>query len=212
MPPADAEIVARVLRGDEEGLGWLVRRHSASMLRLARSFVRDAAVAEEVVQETWLAVLDGIAGFERRASLKTWIFRILVNRAIRRAAREGRSVPLSALGAAGPDGREDAAGGDLADRLFDANGRWIELPTPWAPASAEELLLRKETRDLLRREIDRLPDAARAVVVLRDVEGLSADEACEILGIADGHQRVLLHRGRARLREALHRHLKEETT
>ena len=186
----DAELVARLRAGDEQAFVLLVSRHHAAMLRLARSFVSSAAVAEEVVQDTWLGVLRGIDGFAGRSSFRTWLLRILVNRATSTGMRERRSV---AVGDAGP----------VVDRArFDASGAWMSPPTHWIEDSDDRMLAQGLT-DQIQRALDGLPARQREVVTLRDVDGLSGLEVCEVLDISEANQRVLLHRGRSHLREAL---------
>ncbi len=196
----EALVVERLRDGDEAAFAELVDRYGSSMLRVARIYVRDRAAAEEVVQETWLAVLNGIEGFERRSSLKTWLFRILSNRAKTRGEREGRSLPFSALAAG------DAAGGGPSvdpDRFLgpeDAQpGAWASPPRAWP----EQQILANETLDVVRTAIDALPSAQREVIRLRDLEGWSAGEVAAALEISDGNQRVLLHRARSKVRAAL---------
>ena len=172
------------------------------MLHVALTFVRDRAVAEEVVQDTWLALLDGLDGFEERASLRTWLFGILVNKARTRAVREGRSLPFSAL--AGPD--ETDGPGDLPDR-FDGEGGWRDPPGAWSEDDPERLTQAAETRVAIEAAIAALPEAQRAVITLRDIEGLDASEICDLLGISLTNQRVILHRARVRLRRTLEDHL-----
>jgi RNA polymerase sigma-70 factor (ECF subfamily) len=197
--PDEAEVVARLRAGDEAAFAELVDRHGPMMLRVARMHVRDRAVAEEVVQETWLAVLGGIDRFEERSSLKTWIFRILTNRAKTRGEREGRSVPFSALG--GPADEEGAVDADrfLPGDHETAPGAWAVPPRSWP----HERALARETLDVMREAIQALPESQRTVITLRDVEGWSAQEVADALQITDGNQRVLLHRARAKVRRAL---------
>jgi RNA polymerase sigma-70 factor, ECF subfamily len=199
----DAELVARLSRGEEAAFLGLVNRYSGALLRVALVFMADRAKAEEVVQETWLAVLRGVHRFEGRSSLRTWLFRILTNLAKTRAVRERRMVTFSELERQG-NGDDRAV---EADR-FDAHGRWSDPPGPWPGENPETQLLRRETLAVLARELDGLPPAQRAVVTLRDIEGLEPSDVCTILEISDSNQRVLLHRGRARLRRALERHLR----
>lgn len=197
-------------RRDEDAFAWLVRRHHQALLRYAGVFLRDRAVAEEVVQETWLAVIRGVGSFEGRSSLKTWIFQILANRARTRGVREARSVPFTALLALELD--EDAPGVP-ADRFRPADaprwpGGWASVPPPWnAP---EERMLAAETRGLISAAIDALPPVQRAVITLRDVVGMDPGEVCGLMGLTDGNQRVLLHRARSRVRRALDAHLSVE--
>jgi RNA polymerase sigma-70 factor (ECF subfamily) len=169
------------------------------MLRVARLYVADDAVAQEVVQEAWLGVLQGLDRFEGRASLKTWIFRILVNRAKTRAVREGRTIPFSALD------RDDAGSAEPtidADRFDPVRHHWTTPPASWGDVP-EERLLAQETRACLDAAIAAMPANQRAVISLRDLSGLTADEVCQILGVSEANQRVLLHRARARARRAL---------
>jgi RNA polymerase sigma-70 factor (ECF subfamily) len=197
---ADADLVAALRRGEERAFATLVGRHQAALLRLAGTFVRDRAVAEEVVQETWLAVLGGIDRFEGRSALKTWIFQILANRARTRAVRERRSAPFSALG----DGEDHAS--EDADRFLPAGhrwaGHWAAAPTAWP----EERVLGDETLRCVRDAIALLPPRQAHVLVLRDVEGWEPDEVCATLGLSDGNQRILLHRARGKVRAALERY------
>ena len=193
----DARLVAALRRGDEEAFAGLVRRHHGALLRYAGVFVRDRAVAEEVVQETWLGVFRGIGGFEGRSSVTTWIFTILANRARTRGAREARSVPFSALLARELEDDEPAV---AADRFLPP-GRWSMPPQRWnAP---EERLMAAEARTVVERAIAALSPVQREVIVLRDVVGMDAAEVCRMMGLLDANQRVLLHRARTRVRRAL---------
>jgi len=186
----DDELVARLRAGDEQAFVRLVARHHASMLRLAGSFVSSAAVAEEVVQDTWLGVLRGIDGFAGRSTFKTWLLRILVNRARSTGVHERRSV---AVGDAGP----------VVDRSrFDASGAWMSPPVHWIEDS-DERVLAQALSGHIHKTLDELPPRQREVVMLRDVDGLTSHEVCEVLEISEANQRVLLHRGRSHLRQAL---------
>jgi RNA polymerase sigma-70 factor (ECF subfamily) len=182
--------------GDEQAFTQLVSRHHTAMLRVARNYVACAAVAEEVVQETWLGVLNGIDGFRGGSSLKTWIYRILINRAMSRGKREKRIVPFSSVMPAGEGG--DA--GCVPDRFL-PDGHWATPPRPFEAPSDRMALL--EFRARLREALVHLPERQQIVVTLRDVEGLTSDEVCDLLHISAENQRVLLHRGRTRLRQAL---------
>jgi RNA polymerase sigma-70 factor (ECF subfamily) len=184
----DGELLPRLRSGDERAFVSLVERYQEQMLRLATSFVPSQAVAEEVVQDTWLAVLRGLDDFEGRSSLKTWLFRILVNRARTTGTKEHRSVPVP-----DPEPAVDPA-------RFDAAGGWADPPEHWVEA-AEGRLAAGKLADRLRALMDELPARQREVVLLRDVEELSSEEVCSVLAISDGNQRVLLHRGRGRLRQ-----------
>jgi RNA polymerase sigma-70 factor (ECF subfamily) len=187
-------LIERLRAGDEQAFEALVRRHDGALRRVARTFVRTDAAADEVAQETWLAVIRGLDGFEGRSSLRTWIFGILVNQARTRATRDARSVPFSALG-----GDDDPA---VDAAAFGPDGRWRSAPAR-LDADPESGLLSSELRARLVEEVDRLPPAQRAVIALRDLVGLPAAEVCELLGVTDGNQRVLLHRARTSVRAAL---------
>ena len=177
----------------------LVERYHAALVRLARSFVSTRAAAEDVAQETWLGVLNGLDRFEGRSSLKTWIFRILVNRAKTRGQRDARSVPFSSL--SGPGG-EPAVDPDR----FMEEGAWASPPRPWE-GEPEERLLAGEAREVIDAAIAELPPMQRRVITLRDLDGLDADETRELLDLTDGNQRVLLHRARSKVRQALEDYL-----
>jgi RNA polymerase sigma-70 factor (ECF subfamily) len=203
----DARIVAALHDGDEATFSALVREYGSSMLRVAQMYVRTRAVAEEVVQEAWLGVLRGIGSFEGRSSLKTWIFRILTNTAKTRGEREARSVPFSALEGSGDD--ESA----VAPERFQSEGRWAghwaAPPSPWRDLP-ESRLLGAETRRVVAQAIAELPPAQAAVITMRDVEGFSADEVCNVLELSETNQRVLLHRARSKVRRALEAYLGQD--
>jgi RNA polymerase sigma-70 factor, ECF subfamily len=200
----DHELVERLRAGDEMAFAELIDRYGALMLRVAQMYVRDRASAEEVVQETWLAVLNGIDRFEERSSLKTWLFRILTNRAKTRGQRDGRMVPFSAL--AGEAAEADEPSVD-PDRFLGPDsprpGAWAAPPIAWP----EDRLLEKETLDVIEMAIDELPETQRAVILLRDVDGWDPMDVSDVLGITDGNQRVLLHRARSKVRAALERYM-----
>jgi RNA polymerase sigma-70 factor, ECF subfamily len=200
----DDELVAALRVGDEEAFASVVREWHAGLLRVARIFTPTRAVAEEVVQETWLRVLGALDRFEGRSSLKTWVFRILVNTAKTRAQRESRSIPFSALHdpARVPEAAVDADR-FLADDHPHHPGGW-ESPPRELP---EDRLIASETRDVIERAIEALPATQRAVISLRDVEGWSSDEVRNALDLSEVNQRVLLHRARARVRQALEDYL-----
>src|SRR3712207_321021 len=199
----EAELVARLRAGDEAAFEALVERHYATMLAVAQTYVRTRAVAEEVVQEAWLGVLKGIDRFEGRASLKTWILRIVVNIAKTRGAREARSVPFASLA---PEGEETAVEPERFRGPDDAfPGHWRAYPGDWHRLP-EDALLERETLQVVVAAIAELPAAHRTVIQMRDVEGCSPEEVCEALDVSDGKQRVLLHRARSRVRAALERH------
>ncbi len=197
----ELELLGALRRGDEGAFTMLVERHGASMFQLARVYVRDRAVAEEVVQEAWLGVLRGIERFEGRSSLQTWLHRIVANVARTRAVREVRSVPFSALA-----GGEDVEGPSVPPERFRGPddrwaGHWATPPDPWGRPDQE--LLSAETRTRILAAIDGLPQMQRRVITLRDVEGWSAQEVCNVLALSETNQRVLLHRARTKVRRAL---------
>jgi RNA polymerase sigma-70 factor (ECF subfamily) len=201
--PAETSLVNSLRDGDEAVFAELVDRYHAPLKRLARSFGATESVAEEIVQETWLGALQGLDDFEERSSLKTWLFTILKNQARHRAARERRSVPFSSLSREGDD--------DAADPVVDSDrflsdegcwpGHWATPPRPWQ--EPHRRLASMEARPQIRRAIAGLPPRQQVVVALRDVEGLSSDEVCEVLEISEANQRVLLHRGRSTIRNVL---------
>jgi RNA polymerase sigma-70 factor (ECF subfamily) len=192
---AEAKLISLLRAGNEEAFVTLVDRHHESLVRLAQVFVRNETIAREVAQEAWIGVIRGLASFEARSSLKTWIFNILVNRAKTRAVRERRTSPFSVLG---DDDRPL-----LSPDRFNAKNHWARPPDRWTDETPERYLLRREAVALARSTIDRLPPLQRAVIILRDVESHSAQEVCCMLEISDANQRVLLHRARMRVRQAL---------
>lgn len=200
----ERRLVEALRAGDERIFVELVRLHGAAMLRVARLYVSSRSVAEEVVQETWLAVLTGIGGFEGRSSFRAWLFRILTNRAQTRAVKEGRSVPFSSLSdELGPEASVEP------DRFRGAGERfghhWISSPELW-PELPEASLLSRETIEIVEHAVASLPPAQRAVVALRDIVGWDARETCAALDLTPANQRVLLHRGRSKVRTALEQH------
>lgn len=197
----DTLLLERLRAGDEAAFESLLRAYGGSMLRVARLYVRTQAVAEEVVQDTWLRVLESLDRFEGRSSLRTWIFVILGNVARTRAEREARSVPIASLD------DDEAEPSVSADRFFAANhprwaGMWSTLVDSWESVP-DERLLGAEGREQLRKVVERLPPNYAAVFTLRDIEGWPAKEVCTLLGLTAENQRVLLHRARARIRSAL---------
>lgn len=203
----DRRIIDLILSGDESTFESVFERYQRSLLRVAMAFVSTRAVAEEVVQETWAGVLEGLSRFEGKCSLKTWIFRILTYKAQTHAGRERRSIPFSSLNPS-----EDEAEPSVDTKRFYAAGiwagHWITAPQYWRANTPEQILLSKESRLYVDEVIKRLPSAQRQVVVLRDMEECTAEEVCEILEISESNQRVLLHRARSRVRSALEQHLK----
>ncbi|MET8849801.1 sigma-70 family RNA polymerase sigma factor [Amycolatopsis sp. NPDC004625] len=203
--PPDDELVAALGRGDDAAFAAVLDAWSASMLRLARSFVSTHASAEEVVQETWLAVLNGLRAFEGRSAFKTWVYRILVNTAKKRGLAERRSVPWASL--LPPD--EDHGPTVDPARFQGAEGaypgHWRAAPAPWT--SPEDTALNLEIRRVITTVLDELPARQRAVLSLRDVGDHTAEEVCALLRISAANQRVLLHRARAAVRERLAEYL-----
>jgi RNA polymerase sigma-70 factor (ECF subfamily) len=187
----EAHLLQRLRAGDEEAFGGLVDAMHGTLRRLAEVFVGRGPAAEDVIQDTWVGVLDGISGFEGRSSLRTWIGSILVNKARTRRARDHRDHVLFT---SSPD--DPAAEGGFGERGF-----WADAPPTFL--LPDDALARKRARQLLLDEIERLPEGQRAVVSLRDVSEWSADEVCNVLGLSETNQRVLLHRARTRLRAAL---------
>jgi RNA polymerase sigma-70 factor (ECF subfamily) len=195
----ERSLLSALRRGDERAFEQLVIANAPSMRRIARTFVSSDTAAEEVVQDTWTAVYTGLDRFEERSSLRTWLFQILVNRAKTMGIRERRTVPFSSLDPEG-DGPVVAPDRFLGPDSPQA-GQWATPPRPWS--SPETRLLSLETRELLRQALERLPSRQQLVVTMRDVEGLDAEEVCDLLQISPENQRVLLHRGRSALRGAL---------
>jgi RNA polymerase sigma-70 factor (ECF subfamily) len=185
----DAELLTRLRAGDAKAFMMLVGRYNGSLQRLARAYVPSDAVAEEAVQETWMGVVRGVDRFEGRSSFKTWLFHILVNRARSAGAREHRNLPLTDAEPA------------VAPSRFDGTGAWARPLEAWA--DADDRLVAATWSKCLSDALGDLPPRQREIVILRDVEGLASGDVCEVLGISEGNQRVLLHRGRSRLRTML---------
>ena len=185
----DSALLARLLEGDEEAFVDIVHRYHESLVRVARYYVNSDASAEDVAQDTWIAVLRGAERFEGRSSFKTWLFRILVNRARTTGVKEHRVVHLDPL----------ASGPSVSATRFDQGGMWLEPPVPFTEA-VEDALVNAPIIKLVHESIARLPETPRAVVTLRDVEGLSTTEVADLLGLTEANVRVILHRSRARIR------------
>jgi RNA polymerase sigma-70 factor, ECF subfamily len=203
----EATLLQALRRREEAAFAELISRYSSPLLRVAITYTGNRTVAEEVVQETWLGVLNGLDRFEGRSSLKTWVFKILTNIATTRAARERRTVPFSALAAREAEEGEPSVD---ADRFLPPDhdrwpGHWALGPT--SRVTPEAGLLGAEVRELVLREVDRLPAAQRAVIALRDIEGWPAEDVCDALEVSEGNQRVLLHRARSKVRAALEEYL-----
>jgi RNA polymerase sigma-70 factor, ECF subfamily len=192
---ADMELLQRLLAADETAFAQLVDRYHTRLVRFAVAFVGDWSAAEDVAQDTWVAVLRGVERFEGRSSLGTWLFGICANRARSAYGRQARSIPV------------EPGGPTVHPARFGPQSAWVDPPDPWddvdARIDAGALL------PLVRTAIDALPDLQRQVVTLRDVEGLSGKDVCTVLEISEANQRVLLHRGRARVRHALEQEITE---
>jgi RNA polymerase sigma-70 factor, ECF subfamily len=204
----EEHVLAALRGGDEAAFAALVDRYHASLIRVARVYVASEAAAEEVAQETWVGVLQGLASFEGRSTLKAWIFSILANIARTRGARDKRMLPMSALAAG------DAAEPSVDPDRFNPDthprwpGHWAQPPEPWQ----EEELVGRETLAAIKAAIETLPAMQRAVMTMRDVEGLDSTETCQVLGLSDGNQRVLLHRARSKVRAALESYMDDEVS
>jgi RNA polymerase sigma-70 factor, ECF subfamily len=201
--PVDADLAA-LRAGDERAFVRLVERYGGPMRRVAATHVESPAIAEEVVQETWIAVLEGIDRFEGRCSLRSWVFQILINRAKTRGVQDSRSMPFSALAS-----DDEAESSVPAERFLQGHsrwsGHWADPPQPFA----EDALVSAETLAVIQQAIQALPPAQREVITLRDVHQWSAEEVCDALGLTDGNQRILLHRARSKVRSALERYQRE---
>jgi RNA polymerase sigma-70 factor, ECF subfamily len=188
--------LAALRAGDEAAFLALVSRFHGAMLRVASMYVKSRASAEEVVQDAWLGVLRGLHLFEGRSTLKSWIFRIVVNCAKTRGVHDARSVPMSALDATGGDEEPSVSPDRFQEDGERWAGHWAEPPEPWPDARVES----SEMKALVREALETLPEAQRTVMTLRDIDGWESDEVCELLGVSEGNQRVLLHRARSKVR------------
>jgi RNA polymerase sigma-70 factor (ECF subfamily) len=205
----DLSLIAQLRNGNEDAFAALIDRYAPAMLRLSMVYVRAGAVAEEVVQETWLAVLEHLDRFEGRSSLKTWMFRILTNRAKTGARREGRSISFSTLEVSDTDHVECAVDPERfrpCDQQW--TDGWVSFPTNWQEMP-EERMLSLETYACILRAIEALPPRQREIITLRDIEGWKAEETCSLLGISEVNQRVLLHRARSKVRGVLEQYFEE---
>ena len=202
---SESQVLAALRAGDETAFTMLVNQHHNAMVRIAMIYVKEQAIAEEVAQETWVAVLRGLDRFEGRSSFKTWLFTILTNRAKTRATREGRYVPLEL----GEDSDDEAV---VSLDRFMPDGDWsaADMPQSW-DSIPETRLLSLESVNLIMQAIDNLPSNQKQVIRLRDVEGFGSAETCNILNISETNQRVLLHRARSRVRQALETYLQNES-
>ena len=192
----DPAFLARLRGGDQAAYRALIQRFHRSLIHLAYSVIGSAAQAEEVVQDAWLAVFNGIGRFEGRSSLATWLFAIVLNRARSRAQRESRLIPL-------PTEADRTNERAIPLSAFKPDGHWVEAPRLWEEIDPERVVGDRQLWQIVQSEIDRLPAGQRAVIVLRDIEGQSAEEACTLLNISSENQRVLLHRARSRIRQVV---------
>lgn len=200
----DAVALEALRRGDEEAFTRLVHQHQQALLRIARMYVCSSAIADEVVQDTWLAVIRGLWAFEGRSSLKTWILRILINRSKTRARREGRTVPFLEPAEENPAAAEDPATPESAGDFSPRDGDRIGTAPLHDPApSPEASLLTEEARVRIRAAVAALPSNQRLVITMRDLQGCTSEEVCNALGLSETNQRVILHRARARVRTLL---------
>ncbi len=199
-------------RGDEDTFTTVVDKYTGSLVRLAMTFVPSRAVAEEVVQETWLGVLEGISRFEGRSSFKTWLFRILTNRAKTRGQRESRYESYSSKAGPGNERNDPAVDPDRFVKSGFWVDHWASPPDAWDKQTPERIFLSKEGRKQIDNAIQMLPETQRQVMTLRDIEGLTSKETCNILELSETNQRVLLHRARSRVRQTLERYLKPNPT
>jgi RNA polymerase sigma-70 factor (ECF subfamily) len=208
----DEPLVQALRAGDETVFLELVQRYQRPLVRLAQTFVPSQAVAEEVVQDTWIAVIKGIDAFEGRSSLRTWIFRILTYQAKSRGERERRSIPMSAFDPLEPGSDQPAVDPSRFRPADDARwpGHWADSPADWG-SDAEARLLGRETQGVIAKAMETLAPAQRLVMTLRDLEGWDGDEVCAALEISPGNQRVLLHRARSRVRTALEAYFRESS-
>lgn len=186
----DAELLQNLLGGDESSFTELVRRHHSTLVKVARYYVASASSAEDVAQDTWIAVMRGIEKFEGRSSFKTWLLRICVNRARTTGVKEHRSIPVD----------PNESGPSVSAHRFDQGGFWSDPPVPFTDAIDSRL---DDTALLsaVRHAIDALGEPQQSVVTLRDVEGLTTQEVAALLELSEANVRVILHRGRARVRE-----------
>ena len=202
----ETALIAALRHGDEAAFGQLVDQHTPSMLRVARGYVPSREIAEEVVQETWIALIQGIDNFEGRSSLRTWLFAVMINTAKARGVRERRDADAAIAAYTG--GTVDPARFRAANDPYPGHWKQSEQPSPF-PQTPEGSVLGNEFVDVARRGLDKLPERQRIVVTLRDMLGFDSKEVCELLDISIANQRVLLHRGRAAVRQVLEDYLKD---
>ncbi len=200
---AEGTLVQKLRNGEEDAFGELIERYQARLLRVARSFVSSEAMAEEVVQDTWVAVMEGIHRFEERSSVGTWIFKILMNRAKTKGQRESRYVPFPSLKKSMNDGLETPSEPESFLGTGEEGGDWAAVPARWEERTPERLVENKEALNLVEEAIESLSSNQRQVITLRDLEGLESEEVCELMNITPSNQRVLLHRARTSVRKKI---------
>jgi RNA polymerase sigma-70 factor (ECF subfamily) len=198
----DHALVEKLRARDKDAFAALVRELHGSLVRVAMMFVKSRATAEEIAQDTWGNVLASLDRFEGRSSLRTWIFRICTNRAKTLAGRESRSTPFSEL--------EEPGETPVDPSRFNAAGMWADPPNAWTDETPERVLDRAEAVQEIQRTLAEMPPMQRAVLTLRDVQGLESEEVCNVLELTESNQRVLLHRARSRVRQALEKLYAEE--
>lgn len=203
----EAVLIARLRQGDEGAFQELVTRHHSGLIRMAMGYVADREVAEEVVQDTWTAVINALDRFEGRSSLRTWIFGIMIHKAKDRGVREKRHTTFSSFESAGDDGEET-----MDPSRFHQAGHWAFPPQPWDEQTPEKLLASQQAVTAMNQAIEELPPTLKAVLILRDIDGVDAKEACDILKITESNLYVRLHRARERVRQAVEIYLEGRTS
>jgi RNA polymerase sigma-70 factor, ECF subfamily len=206
---SEERLLSALRAGDEAVFTELVRTQTPALIRLARLNLGDLAAAEEVAQETWIGFLESLERFEGRASVRTWLYRILLNKARTRQGKDARTVPFSSVEDEGIPYEPSVDPGRFRGGDDQWQGHWSSAPPSWSDIP-EDRFLASETFSVVDEALRGLPPAQREVVMLRDIDGWSSTEVCNVLGLSETNQRVLLHRGRSRVREALERHLSEE--
>jgi RNA polymerase sigma-70 factor (ECF subfamily) len=203
-------LLDRLRQGDEGTFDELVTRHHSALIRMALAYVADREVAEEVVQDTWIAVIDGLSRFEGRSSLRTWIFGIMIHKAKDRGVREKRHVNFSSFESVDDD-NDEAVDPSRFHQSGEWAGHWAFPPQPWDDQTPEKLLASQQAVNAMNRAIEALPQTLKDVLILRDVEGVEAKEACDILRITETNLYVRLHRARERVRQAVESYLEGRT-
>jgi len=206
LTKAEGPLLARLRQGDESAFDQLVKQHHGSLVRMAMGYVADRAVAEEVVQDTWMAVIESLDRFEGRSSLRTWIFGILIHKAKDRGVREKRHTTFSDFESYDDD-NEEAVDPSRFQQSGEWAGHWVFPPQPWDDQTPEKLLASQQAVNAMNRAIKELPATLKEVLILRDVEGVESNEICELLEITETNLYVRLHRARERVRAAVETYL-----